>query len=95
MSKTTTSDASSREFQHLLSKARQVIEGSQATWEAQSTGERLAIAIVLNRWHWLKAMNFSIAEAMDRIGPSWCAVIPDVAKLIAFELEQAEIDRLL
>lgn len=48
----------------------------------QSTGEKLAAALVLNRQDWLYEMNYTIAEAIDRVGTDWVAVIPLVEKTL-------------
>lgn len=72
------------EFLHLLHKAREALR-DDAAWFVQSTGERLAVALVLNRAEWLQQMEYSIAEAFERIGPNWVSVIPQVAKLLASE----------
>ncbi|KGU42927.1 hypothetical protein [Xanthomonas citri] len=47
-----------------------------------STGEKLAAALALNRFDWLAKMDYTIAEAIERIGPQWAALIPDAAKLL-------------
>ena len=74
------------EFLHLLHKAREALR-DDAAWFVQSTGERLAVAValVLNRADWLQQMEYSIAEAFERIGPNWVSAIPQVAKLLASE----------
>lgn len=45
-----------------------------------STGEKVAVALVLNRADWLADMNYTIAEAIDRAGSEWVALIPSVAR---------------
>jgi hypothetical protein len=32
-------------------------------WQAQSTGEKLAVALALNRLDWIAEMGYSVAEA--------------------------------
>jgi predicted RNase H-like HicB family nuclease len=78
------------ELQHLLSKVRDVLDGDQQAWSVQSTGERLAVALVLNRVDWLHAMDYSVAAAIDRIGLSWTSLIPAVAKIIAKERSEKD-----
>jgi hypothetical protein len=51
----------------------------------QSTGERVAVALVLNRADWLSELDYSIAEAIERSGAEWVAIIPQVARQIAEE----------
>jgi hypothetical protein len=65
------------DFAHMLAKARDAAAGGI---NAMSTGEALAAALVLNRPDWLAAMNYTIAEAIDRIGPEWANLVPAVAK---------------
>lgn len=70
-------DTSSPDFKHMLSKARDAAAGGI---NAMSKGEALAAALVLNRPDWLAAMSHTIAEAIDRIGPTWAILVPAVAK---------------
>lgn len=70
-------DTSSPDFKHMLSKARDAAAGGI---NAMSKGEALAAALVLNRPDWLDAMNHTIAEAIDSIGPEWAILVPAVAK---------------
>lgn len=75
------------EFRHLLGKARDAAVGGAEAWSPQSTGEKLAVALALNRADWLAAMDYTIAEAIERVGPQWVAMIPAVAKAIRDETE--------
>ncbi len=59
--------------------------GGHAAWSVQSTGERVAVALVLNRADWLAEIDYSIAEAMERSGPEWVSIIPQVARQLAEE----------
>lgn len=70
---------------HLLNKARDAKRGGHRAWTVQSTGERVAVALVLNRADWLREMDYSIAEAMARSGTDWVALIPQVARQLADE----------
>jgi hypothetical protein len=72
-------------YQHLLGKARDAKRGGHGAWTVQSTGERVAVALVLNRADWLSEMDYSIAEAIERSGPEWVALIPQVARQLADE----------
>lgn len=47
-----------------------------------STGEALAAALVLNRADWLKDMGYTIAEALERVGPEWIGLIGAAARLV-------------
>ncbi|EPN2681273.1 TPA: hypothetical protein ACRNL1_005383 [Pseudomonas aeruginosa] len=69
-------------LQQIVSKARDAKRGH---WNVQSTGEKLASALVLNRADWLALMGYTIAEAIERVGPTWVARIPAAAKLIDAE----------
>jgi len=71
--------------QHLLHKARDAKRGGHEAWTVQSAGERVAVALVLNRADWLAEKGYSIAEAIERSGPEWVALIPQVARQLAEE----------
>lgn len=51
----------------------------------QSTGEKVAVALVLNRADWLAEIQYTLAEAIERSGPDWVSVIPQVARQLADE----------
>jgi len=72
-------------YQHLLRKARDAKSGGHAAWSVQSTGERVAVALVLNRADWLAEIDYSIPEAIERSGAEWVAIIPHVARQLAEE----------
>jgi hypothetical protein len=57
------------EYNHLLGKCRDAHRAK--TNDGMSTSEKLAVAIVLNRLEWLAKMDYSLAEAFDRVGPTW------------------------
>ncbi len=44
---------SENEYRHLLGKAREAKSGGREAWGVQSTGEKLAVALALNRADWL------------------------------------------
>lgn len=58
----------SSRYEHLLRKAREAKHGGEQAWAVQSTGEKVAVALVLNRADWLTAMCYTIAEAIERSG---------------------------
>lgn len=64
----------------LFRKAQEAQRGGRDAWSCMSTGEKVAVALVLNRADWLKAMNYTIAEAIDRTGSEWVALIPRIAR---------------
>lgn len=73
---------SDAELRHLLGKARDAAVGGVEAWSVQSTGEKLAVALVLNRFDWLQSMKYTIAEAIDRVGAEWIALVPIVERVI-------------
>jgi hypothetical protein len=68
------------EYSHLLSKARDAKLGGRDAWAVQSTGEKVAVALVLNRPDWLASISYTLAEAIDRTGTEWLALIPRVER---------------
>jgi hypothetical protein len=76
------------ELNHLLTKARDARDGGRDAWSVQSTGEKLAVAMTLNRFDWLQAMDHTIPEAIERVGPQWVRLIPNVARTLRDEAEQ-------
>lgn len=68
------------EYKHLLGKARDAKRGGRGAWAVQSTGEKVAVALVLNQPGWLASMNYTLAEAIDRTGPAWLALIPRIER---------------
>ena len=69
----------------LLNKSRRAIESNRAGWALQPVGERLAIALVLNRADWLEDLGYTIADAIELAGKEWVSVIPRVARQITNE----------
>ena len=67
-------------YKHLLRKSRDAKRGGHDAWTVQSTGEKVAVALVLNRADWLAEIDYTIPEAIDRSGAEWVAVIPQVAE---------------
>jgi hypothetical protein len=53
----------------------------------QSTGEKVAVALVLNRFDWLAEHGYNVAEAIERAGREWVEIIPQVARELADEEE--------
>lgn len=68
------------ELEHLVSKAQAA--AAQGGLGQLSTGEALAVALLLNRPDWLAEMDYTIAEALKRIGPDWVALIPAAASAL-------------
>ncbi len=72
-------------YEHLLRKSRDAKRGGHDAWGVQSTGEKVAVALVLNRADWLAQIRYTIPEAIERSGAEWVAVIPQVARQLAEE----------
>ncbi len=72
-------------YEHLLRKSREAKRGGHDAWGVQSTGEKVAVALVLNRADWLTQIDYSIPEAIERSGAECVAVIPQVARQLAEE----------
>jgi hypothetical protein len=72
-------------YNHLLNKARHAMCGGHCAWAVQSTGEKVAVALVLNRADWLEEYGYTIAEAIERAGQDWVSIIPKVARQLAEE----------
>jgi hypothetical protein len=71
-----------RDLVHIISKARDALHGG---FNVLSTGEKLAAALVLNRADWLASMDYTMAEAIDRVGAEWLSLIPEVARMLRDE----------
>lgn len=78
------------ELQHIIEKSRDAKNGG---FGVLSTSEKLAAALVLNRADWLKQMGYSMAEAINRVGPTWLARIPAAARQLVYEgeVERGEV----
>jgi len=65
------------DLDHMVRKAR---AAAAEGYGVLSTGERLAVALILNRPDWLAELDYTLAEAIDRIGPEWMRLIPAAAQ---------------
>ena len=72
-------------YEHLLRKSRDAKRGQHDAWAVQSTGEKVAVALVLNRADWLAEIDYTISEAIERSGTGWVAIIPQVARQLTAE----------
>ena len=72
-------------YEHLLHKARNAKQGGRDAWAVQSTGEKVAVALVLNRSDWLSEYGYTIAEAIERAGQDWASMIPQDARQLTDE----------
>jgi hypothetical protein len=71
---------SNPELRHIVRKSLDVREADGPG--ALSTGEALAAAVVLNRPEWLARMNYTLAEAFDRIGPEWWPLLREAERIL-------------
>lgn len=74
-----------QEYEHLYRKARDAKRGGRDAWGVQSTGEKVAVALTLNRADWLTEIDYTIPEAIERSGAEWVAIMPQVARQLAEE----------
>lgn len=72
-------------YEHLLRKSRDANRAGHDAWGVQSTGEKVAVALVLNRADWLTQLGYTIPEAIERSGVEWVAMIPQIARQLAEE----------
>lgn len=56
-----------------------------------SLGEALTAALILNRCDWLRERGYSIAEALERIGPEWTARLREVERQFYDEVTQTRL----
>lgn len=73
-------------LQQIIEKSRDARDNG---YGVLSTGERIAAALVLNRADWLAEMGYSMALAIDRLGPEWLACVPAAARQLVYEGEVA------
>jgi hypothetical protein len=73
------------DYEHLFRKAHDAKRGGHEAWAVQSTGEKVAVALVLDRADWLAEMQYTLAEAIERSGQDWVSVVPHVARQLADE----------
>lgn len=64
----------------LTMKARYALENGSTG--CMSTGEALAVALVLNRSDWLADMGYTIAQALGRVDDDLIQAVPAAAKLV-------------
>ena len=73
---------------HLHNKCRDVLRGGHDAWMVQSTGEKLAVALALNKPEWIAEMDYTLAEAIDRVGLSWVQQLVFVERALKAEAEE-------
>lgn len=72
-------------LEQILDKSRQARDGG---FGVLSKGEMIAAALVLNRADWLTEMNYTMAEAIERLGGEWLARVPGAARTMQREAER-------
>lgn len=64
--------------QRIVRMAQMDIDAGQlGPW---STGEKIAVCLVLDRGDWLKRIGYTMLEAIERLGPEWLAACHVAAK---------------
>lgn len=72
-------------LQQIIDKSRAARDGR---FSVLSTGEKLAAALVLNRPDLLARVDYTMAEAIERVGQDWLQRIPEAARQLRYEAEQ-------
>lgn len=67
------------ELERLLEKCRYARECGFGTL---STGERLIVALVLNRADWLQQLGYTMVEAIDWIGDEWVQPLRQAQRML-------------
>ena len=62
-----------RETVNCIKHMADIVESNPAAYGPLSTGERIAVAFVLDRPDLLKKDGWTILKALDRLGPEWTA----------------------
>lgn len=71
---------------HMIQKARSAAGGS---FGVLSTGEKLVVALLLDRPDWLADMGYTLADAIERVGPEWLRLVPAAARQLQDEIRAA------
>lgn len=72
-------------YRQMLGKGRDAARGGWKSVQVMSTGERLAVALICNRADWLKQMNYTMAEAIERVGQDWMSRVRNVERALVDE----------
>jgi hypothetical protein len=70
------------DLNHIVRKSRDAKNGG---FGVLSTSEQLAAAFVLNRPDWLESAGYTMAEAIERVGAKWLALIPEAERIMRDE----------
>ncbi len=78
---------------HLTHMVSSALAAARNGYGTLSTGEALAAALILNDHAILTDRGMTIAEALDRVGPEWVALIPTASKRVLAQLDDVEQTR--
>lgn len=78
---------------HLTHMVSSALTAARSGYGTLSTGEALAAALILNDHAVLVDREMTIAEALDRVGPDWSALIPTASKRVLAQLDDLEQTR--
>lgn len=59
-------------------------------YSVMSMGEKLAAALILNRPDWIAALDYTLADALDRVGRDWVGLIPTASQHVERAAEEEE-----
>lgn len=82
----TVSNWTSGSPRHLYSKALDAKQGGERAWSVMSRGEKIAVALVLNKPEWLAKEDYTIGEALTRTGEELVMAIPRIEYLLRNEI---------
>jgi hypothetical protein len=69
----------------LISIAKRARSGG---YSVMSLGEKLAAALILNRPDWIIALDYTLADALDRVGQDWVRLIPTASQHVERAAEE-------
>lgn len=78
---------------HLTHMVSSALAAARSGYGTLSTGEALAAALILNDHAALSERGMTIAEALDRVGPDWSAMLPAASKRVLAQLDDVEQTR--
>jgi hypothetical protein len=78
---------------HLTHMVSSALTAARKGYGTLSTGEAVVAALILNDHAALSDRGMTIAEALDRAGPEWCALIPMASKRVLNQLNDIEQTR--
>lgn len=81
-----TTDTTAELLGHLYSMAWVAAVKGRRSWSTQSTEEKIAVAIALNRPDWLNAVGFTLAQAVASMESSWIAMMPVLVERLQKDL---------